>query len=139
LSSNRFFVAKASVHEDRVEFEGGEHHHLRREARVKAGDRVRLFDEEGTDYQAEVEDVRSGATRLRVLECEADGRPRLRVVLAQALLKLKSMEWLIQKATEVGVAAVVPLIAERHVVRVDERAESAALCAASAVMLMWNR
>jgi len=127
LTSNRFFAAKASVHGDRVELEGREHHHLSRVARVKAGDRVRLFDEDGTDYLAEVEEVGSGLTRLRILECAAAGRPGLRVILAQALLKPKSMEWLIQKATEIGLAAIVPLTAERSVARVDERAEKKAV------------
>jgi 16S rRNA (uracil1498-N3)-methyltransferase len=123
VTSNRFFVAKAAVVEDRIELEGREHHHLSRVARVKPGDRVRLFDEDGTDYVAEVEDARGGVTKLRVLEREAAPRPGLRVVLAQALLKPKSMELVIQKATEVGVSAIVPLTAARSVARADDKAE----------------
>lgn len=132
-------MTKASIQDGRVELEGREHRHLSRVARVKSDDRVQHFDEDGMAYFVEVEDAQSGITRLRILEREAPVRPGLRVVLAQAVLKPKSMEMLIQKAMEVGPAAIVPLTALRSVARVGEQAETAALCAASDMILMWGR
>lgn len=116
MTSNRFFAAKASVHEDRVELEGREHHHLSRVARVKAGDRVRLVDEDGTDHLSEVEEVRSGVTRLRILVGPEGG---------WAPDEEEAM-------TRNGCEAV--SLGERVM-----RAETAALCAALTVILMWNR
>ena len=123
MTSSRFFIRKASLEGDVVELEGREHHHLSRVARVEAGDRVQLFDEEGTDYDAEVEDVGERGTRLRVLGRKSGDQPRLPVVLAQAMLKSKAMELVIQKGTEIGLAAIVPVTAERSVARVEDKAD----------------
>jgi 16S rRNA (uracil1498-N3)-methyltransferase len=115
-------VPKSSLGPARVELEGREHHHLSRVARVQAGERIWLVDEEGGGYYAEVEGVGEQSTRLRIIDRREGQPPALRLVLMQALLKPKAMDWLIQKATEVGVSVIIPTSAERSLSHLEDQA-----------------
>jgi 16S rRNA (uracil1498-N3)-methyltransferase len=117
LTSNHFLVKAKNLNPPAALLDGGEHHHLSRVLRMGPGDRVWLMDENGNTYRAEVKEVGPEKTRLALLgkETAPAGGPRL--VLAQALLKSKSMGMVIQKATELGVGVIVPIEAARSVVR----------------------
>lgn len=86
---------------------------------MRAGDRVWLADEEGYSYLAEVEEVGRRQTRLLILEKKEAPAGKLRLVLAQALIKSKNMDLVIQKATELGVGVIIPVAAARSVVRMN--------------------
>jgi 16S rRNA (uracil1498-N3)-methyltransferase len=100
--------------------DGEEHHHLSRVLRVRPGEKIWLVDEQGCSYRAEVEGVGRRQTRLFVRDRKEALVGQLRVVLAQALIKPKSMELVIQKATELGVGVIIPVEASRSVVRLRE-------------------
>jgi len=99
--------------------------HVVRVLRLQAGDAIVLFNGDGHDYQA-----RLGATGKRDASAEvlqrvppAATESPLRITLAQAIARGEKMDWILQKATELGVAAIVPLASERTDVRLDaERA-----------------
>lgn len=76
-----------------------------------------MIDELGSAFEAEVKGVDREKTRLVLLDKKTAPGPRLRLVLGQALLKSKTMELVIQKATELGVEVFVPIEAARSVVR----------------------
>lgn len=122
MTSNHFSIKKSLIAGTTVCLEGREHHHLSRVVRFKPHEQVWLFDEEGTKYRAEVEQVGREQTRLRLLEKRTPVRSRSGIKLAQALLKAKPMEWIIQKGTELGMDAFIPIIAARCVVKLDEGA-----------------
>jgi 16S rRNA (uracil1498-N3)-methyltransferase len=90
----------------------GELHHATHVLRVKAGDTVNVFDGRGREAQAQLGD----AGRLTILQQSATPPLRCRITLAQAIPK-KNMELIVQKATELGVTAIVPLISERTLKR----------------------
>ena len=92
-------------------------HHLRDVARVKVGDRIECVDGAGRRYEGTVR--RSSPDELTVdVERTAEEAPqRLQIVLAQALIKPERFEWLIEKATELGIARVLPMVTERTTVR----------------------
>jgi len=123
LTSNRFFIKKKSIQSGAIFLCGEEHHHLSRVARVKPGKNVWLFDGEGTSYLARVEAVQKHRTELLIMEKINKGRPQVPITLAQALLKAKKMEFTIQKATELGVAAIIPVITARSIVNIEEKTE----------------
>jgi len=100
-------------------------HHAARVLRLQAGDKVTLFDGQGGEYDATIE--RISKTEVTVLveswldrECESP----LRVTLVQALSSGEKMDFTVQKAVELGVAAIQPVISNRSVVKLaGERAD----------------
>lgn len=99
--------------------------HLVRVLRRQVGDSVVLFNGDGHDYQARLVSVAKKAAVAEVLERTAvDSESPLAVTLVQALARGEKMDWVLQKATELGVAAIVPVVSERTEVRLGaERAE----------------
>jgi 16S rRNA (uracil1498-N3)-methyltransferase len=89
-------------------------HHAREVLRMRSGDAVRLFDGRGAEYDAVLEVVTRKEVHAR-LGAAVVARPEspLRVTIAVAPLKGDKMELVIQKATELGVAAVWPVITTR--------------------------
>lgn len=100
-------------------------HHAARVLRLAAGDAVTLFNGDGAEYAAVIEHLARGAVSARVLERRAVERESaLAITLGQALSSGERMDYSVQKAVELGVAAVHPLAAERGVVRLSpQRAE----------------
>jgi len=93
--------------------------------RLEPGDAVVLFCGDGAESRAEIVDIQRRATVVRLTgQRHIDRESPLRIVLAQGICAGDRMDWVIQKATELGVAAVQPLVTERTVVRLGgERRE----------------
>lgn len=70
---------------------------------------------------AHVEAVEKDRTRLNVVGEERKSIPKVRIILAQALLKTKKMDLVVQKATELGAYAIVPLLTERTVAKIENK------------------
>jgi 16S rRNA (uracil1498-N3)-methyltransferase len=93
--------------------------------RLQPGEEVTLFNGEGGQWQAVIErigrsDVQVRATAFEDIEREAD----IAVHLAVGLTANERMDWLMEKATELGVASIQPLVTARSVLRVaGERAQ----------------
>ncbi|MFZ2055067.1 MAG: 16S rRNA (uracil(1498)-N(3))-methyltransferase [Candidatus Aminicenantales bacterium] len=121
MTSNHFLVEQKNLRPPYARLEGEEHHHLCRVLRVRSGEKVWLVDKQGSSFRAEVIEVGRQQTRLLVLEKEEPSAAKIRLVLAQALIKSKTMDLVIQKATELGVQAVVPIEASRSVLKLEGR------------------
>jgi 16S rRNA (uracil1498-N3)-methyltransferase len=92
-------------------------HQMRRVLRLAPGDRVQLLDGEGLACDAQVIAVTARDVRLEITDrALAAGEPRTHITLYQAVLKSDRFAWALQKATEVGVSAFVPLITERSII-----------------------
>jgi len=91
--------------------------------RIKPGNKVWLFDEEGNLYLAKVDKISSKGTYLLMLERKSKEPQRLTITLAQAILKSNKMEFLIQKSTELGITAFIPVESARTIVRLQEKKE----------------
>ncbi|SAL18566.1 16S ribosomal RNA methyltransferase RsmE [Caballeronia terrestris] len=92
--------------------------------RLQTGDAITLFDGAGGEFDAELTDIAKRAAVARIGgHHDREAEPPYRVTLAQGVAGGDKMDWLIEKAVELGVAALVPLTAERGVVRLaGERA-----------------
>ncbi len=123
MTSNRFSIKQSHIRSTFVFLDGDEHHHLSKVARIKPMENVWLFDERGTSYLARVEEITKERTRLTIIERKVTPEPRVKITLAQALIKSKKMNSIIQKATELGVTTIIPVITARTVVKIEERAE----------------
>lgn len=116
--TRRFYVDAASLTGERIEIAGALAHRLAKVLRIHAGDEVILFDGGGEDVRVRLDDVSDRRVGASVVERVAGPRePRVRLHLYQSITKGERFEWLLEKATEIGVARVVPLVAARAVVR----------------------
>jgi 16S rRNA (uracil1498-N3)-methyltransferase len=99
-------------------------HYLRNVLRAKKGQSVIVFDGRGAEHIAEIEQLSKRAARLRITaRSEPLAESRLEIHLIQAVAKADAMDWIIQKATELGVARIRPVNTEFNVVRLTpERA-----------------
>jgi 16S rRNA (uracil1498-N3)-methyltransferase len=100
-------------------------HYIGRVLRLAAGDAVQLFDGSGQEFVGELVEVGKKNVVVELREQFA-GQPEspLRIHLGQGLSRGERMDWAIQKATELGVAEITPLLSERCEVRLkDERAD----------------
>ncbi|MCH7224651.1 RsmE family RNA methyltransferase [Haloferula sp. A504] len=96
---------------------GAEAHHCARVMRAAPGDRVEVFDGAGRGAEATIVSVSKQEVRLTISGERWEAEPAVRVVLAIAALKGKAMDWTIQKAVELGVDEIVPVLSERSIAR----------------------
>jgi 16S rRNA (uracil1498-N3)-methyltransferase len=99
---------------------GAGFHHLVHVLRARAGDTVVLFDGRGSEAEARVVRLWPTELLLQVGEVRRAGRAPVAVGLLVALLKGEKMDWVVQKATELGTARIVPVAAANAVVKLDE-------------------
>ena len=110
MARRRFFVDR--VHRGQAEITGESAHHLTRVLRVEAGQMYEITDNERA-WLARIESARKDLVRFEVIEelpAENDAIP---VTLCLALIKFERFEWAVEKATELGVARVVPMESSR--------------------------
>src|SRR3989338_4333034 len=91
----------------------GQVHHLLHVLRVRSGEPLECFDGTGRRYMGRV--LRRGrqGVVLAIEAQDAEPPPPVRLILAQALIKPERFAWVVQKATELGVERVVPLVTAR--------------------------
>lgn len=102
-----------------------EAHHCLHVLRHQVGDRIVLFDGRGNETMNEILSTEKNRLTLKQLNFHHTPRPNYRLTLVQAIPKAKQMDNLLQKATELGVTDIIPLISDRTVVQLqDQRAET---------------
>ena len=121
---SRFFI-DASLSLGQLELPEAQAHYIGRVLRHAAGDAVQLFDGSGQEYRGELIEVGKKAVRVELREQLAgQAESPLRIHLGQGLSRGERMDWAIQKATELGVGEITPIVSERCEVRLkDERAD----------------
>lgn len=99
--------------------------HVARVLRLERGHPLILFNGDGREYAAALASLAKRAVTADVGRMrEVDRESKLCVTLAQGVARGEKMDWILQKATELGVARIVPLVTERTEVKLDEeRAE----------------
>lgn len=99
--------------------------HLVRVLRLRQGDDCVLFNGDGNDRNARISTVGKREVAVEILSCDpVENESPLRVILIQGIARGEKMDLILQKATELGVAAFVPVLAERTEVKLDaERTE----------------
>jgi 16S rRNA (uracil1498-N3)-methyltransferase len=115
----RFFLSPDAWGEHAA-LTGDEAKHAAQVMRVRRGDRITVFDGAGRSAVAEVEDVSKSEIRLKLGEVVQRPVPRPAIHLVQAVPKGKTMDLIVQKAVELGVASIQPVISRRTVVQVGE-------------------
>src|SRR5262245_15473818 len=114
----RFFVDSDAIHGRDVLLDDSDlAHQIGTVLRLREGERVTLLDNSGWQYVVALNAVDRGRIAGTVERKElAGGEPRTKLTLYLALLRPERFEWALQKGTELGVSAFVPLICERSTI-----------------------
>lgn len=107
----------------RARLEGEEARHCARVMRAKPGDRITVFDGEGRRAEAEVTAVSARSVELELGETRLSTRRGPSIGIVVAVLKGKAMDWLVQKAVELGADSIETVVTARAVVRPGEGKE----------------
>ncbi|HEU5100735.1 MAG TPA: RsmE family RNA methyltransferase [Roseiflexaceae bacterium] len=114
----RFFVDSGAIHGRDVLLDDSElAHQIATVLRLRPGDKITLLDNSGWQHVVALESVERGRVAGTVERKElAGGEPRTKLTLYVALMRPERFEWVLQKGTELGVSAFVPLICERSTI-----------------------
>ena len=124
---HRFYIPPAAWNPDALALDEGESHHALNVLRLAPGDKVVVFNGQGTEATAQIApDATKRAVRLSVVHRAKTPPLPCRITLAQAIPKGKNMDLVVQKATELGAAEIVPLLSERTVAKVEDTESAAA-------------
>jgi 16S rRNA (uracil1498-N3)-methyltransferase len=122
---HRFYLPPAECSSATLTLRDREAHHGAQVLRLQPGERVAVLDGAGSQLDCEVTQVSRKEIRLAVRDRIRAPRAGCELTLMQAIVKGKTMETIVEKATELGVTRIVPLLTERVVSHLDsERAES---------------
>ncbi len=116
----RFFISSSQVREDRITVTGEDVRHIASVLRMKTGDELLLCDGQGTDYRVRIIDAGKKEIRTEVVGSTRRELAGPAITLGQGLPKSDKMDWIVQKATELGVSSIVPLDTERTIVKIRD-------------------
>lgn len=116
---HRYYVAPEAWAVPGFWLDAAESHHAVNVMRAKVGDQVVVFNGLGLEATVEIVIARTSGVQLRKLSEKQTPQSPCRITLGQAIPKGKNMELIVEKATELGAAAIVPFLTDRTVVRYD--------------------
>lgn len=116
---HHFFVEPGQMEGEQVRITGPDVNHMKNALRMKAGEQFLVSDGQGGDYLCRLEELDAGRALGRILEKRESAELPSSIWLYQGLPKSDKMEFIIQKAAELGAAAVVPVVTRNTVVKLD--------------------
>jgi len=117
----RFYVPQPRIENGMLRVEGDEVKHIRKVLRLREGDGITVFDGLGKEFEGTIVEEGLSSVVISVGKVySSKGDSPVEVTLAQSLLKGEKMDYLVQKATELGVQVVVPFLSSRSVPLLDK-------------------
>ncbi len=116
----RFFISPEQVSGPYITVTDEDVRHIATVLRMNIGDHLLLCDGKGTEYTVKIDQVSRSRIKTEILEKSKKQIHSPLVTLAQGVPKSDKMEWIVQKATELGVSTIVPLVTERTIVKVRD-------------------
>lgn len=118
----RFFLPRKQIHDNHGIVEGQELEHLRKVLRLKPGDHITVFDDSGREHEAAIRSLGGAQGRIEILHSfEAQRESPLQITLAVGLTKGDKLDFVVEKATELGVQTIIPFSSAFSVPKLDER------------------
>ena len=115
---HRFFIPQ--LYNEEMSITGVDAKHIGRVLRMQPGDKLQIVSDDGVSALAEVTAISETTVTVRCLEVLAESHePAVKITLAQGLAKGEKMDFIIQKAVELGAYSIVPVAMEHSVVRLD--------------------
>ena len=117
-----WFFTENPIKEEFYTITGENAGHIKKSLRMKGGEQITLVDTMSTQYECEIETTLSNDVVVKILKkFPCQNEPTVRITLYQALPKGEKMEFIIQKAVELGVTEIVPVISSRCISRPDAK------------------
>ena len=114
-----FFIDSKNIIDNQISISNTALRHITKVLRIGVGDKIWIADERKKRYLIELTDANHKKAQGKILETkEAAEPPAIEIILLQSILKGEKMDMLIQKATELGVSKILPLISERTIIKV---------------------
>lgn len=118
---HRFFIAPEKLGGQAAYLDEDESRHMTQVMRLKPGDTIVVFDGQGHEYQACYESLQGRLCQVHIIDLiRREARPSIRLALAQGIPKGDKMDTIIQKAVEIGVDSIYPVIGKRSVVQLNQ-------------------
>ena len=118
----RLFVSRDAINGDVAELEGDRARYLGRVLRLRVGDDVAIFNGSGPEWAATISAMTKSKVTLAVGErIESATESPLKIHLVQGISRGERMDYVVQKATELGVKRITPVLTEYGVVKLDEK------------------
>lgn len=115
---HRFFIPQ--LYNEEMSITGVDAKHIGKVLRMQPGDKLQIVSDDGVSALAEVTAISESTVTVRCLEVLAESHePAVKITLAQGLAKGEKMDFIIQKAVELGAYSIVPVAMEHSVVRLD--------------------
>lgn len=122
---HRFFVDNLSGASDNIIITGNDVNHIKNVLRLKIGEKIMVSDGSGTDYQCSISDIDSDMVTADIEDVFKNAAELpVKITLFQGMPKSDKLELIIQKAVELGVYEIVPVITKRTVVKIDDKKAS---------------
>ncbi|HZS46764.1 MAG TPA: 16S rRNA (uracil(1498)-N(3))-methyltransferase [Blastocatellia bacterium] len=121
----RFYAPPSARTSTHIRLDAQEAHHLKDVLRLTAGDQVSVFDGEGNELVCEIENSSRSGAELKILKQESKRvESDLQITLYQAIVKGEKFDLVVQKATELGVNRIVPVMTAHSDVKPDRESSS---------------
>lgn len=117
----RFFLPNKNIQDKRGTISGQELEHIRRVLRLKPGDRITLFDDTGWEHEAIIRAFGEAHGEVEIVKSDPVERESpLEITLALGLMKGEKMDFVVEKATELGVHVIAPFVSRHTVPKLDD-------------------
>jgi len=112
-----FFIKKKDINDDILTIKGSEFRHLKSVLRSRNGERIIVITGDGEEYHSVISKIGTDYIRARIAKVtRKTNEPLIYVSIAISPPKGKRMDWFVEKATEIGVREIVPVVTKRSVV-----------------------
>ncbi|MCD8323482.1 MAG: 16S rRNA (uracil(1498)-N(3))-methyltransferase [Clostridiales bacterium] len=119
---HQFFVEDSQIGKEYITITGGDVNHIKNVLRMRAGEKIRVSSESGQDYFCEIAELTDDFVQADILDEEVPGTElSAKIYLFQALPKGDRMDYIVQKAVELGVYEIIPVSMQYCVVKLDEK------------------
>lgn len=121
---HRFFVNSEEIQDQIIVLRGENYKHIKTVLRLEVNNEITVCDGLGCDYLCRIYNIGSNLLTVEILQKYANAaEPNLKITLFQALPKLDKMDFVIEKAVELGVYCIVPITTERTIVKTNDERE----------------
>ncbi len=112
----RFYVPQPKIEKGTLRIEGDEARHIRKVLRLKEGDEIIVFDGSAKEYEGKIVEEKASSVVISIQNILfSEKESPLEITLAQSVLKGEKMNYLIQKATELGIKRIIPFFSSRTI------------------------
>lgn len=115
---HKFFITEGNIHDNNADIYGDDVKHIYRVLRLKEGEKININNSQGKEYIGEITYIDKNKVQVHLLEeLQIQNESLVNIFLFQGLPKSVKMDLIVQKATELGVSEITPIITERVIIK----------------------